>query len=902
LWQDRDWHEQLDQQGSYVRLSDGEGGLFVRSRFNGRLRLRTYLATLIALFVLAALAGALYVQSQSDSDARTTGFRNAAVAAQSAARLIRDGSIILQGAFAGVASGPGGASQLLAHPTECALSFAHVGAFPTGHIDIVRSNGALVCSSLPTRTRVGYRQVSWARSATTKPEELAPERDPRSGQPVAVFTAPFPGGFAAALVNLRDVGPDLAAQFAGSGGVEYIVTAADGQTVLAESGAPARWSGVRLPGAATFAASDHSERRGLDGRIRMFAESTVGGLGWHVYAGLDRSVAMASAMQLFHRELLVILVALLIMLAASIVVHRRITRPVTRLAATVRSGRTPTAAELETFSGTAEVADLTGSFQSLVGRLEAELAERRRAENAAREAEHAARESAETYRLLFESNPMPMWIFDAETLAIVTVNEAAVERYGYTRAEFASMTIKDLRPAEDVPAMMDNLAKASGPLERSGPWRHLRRDGSVLEVEVTSHQVEFLGRPGRLVMATDVTERQRLAGQLGQAQRLESLGQLAGGVAHDFNNLLSVIINYAIFVKDELAPPAGDEVDRLADARADMEEIERAARRAADLTHQLLAFARREVVHPEVVSLNDVVTETEQLLRRTLGEHIDLTRVLSVEPWPIVADPGQMEQVLVNLAVNARDAMPTGGSLVIETANVEVDESYAATRPGLRPGRYVRLRVSDTGGGMDQLTLEHAFEPFFTTKPKGQGTGLGLATVYGIVTQSGGHAQLYSESGVGTTCSIMLPATKQEAELSAPAETHEDGNGELVLLVEDEDGIREVARRILERHGYRVITAGDGYEAIELARDHEGPIELLITDVIMPHMLGKEVAERVLELRPGTRIMYMSGYAEPILGAGEAIPAGMVLLEKPFTEHLLLTKAREALDAVQPRA
>jgi CheY-like chemotaxis protein len=293
--------------------------------------------------------------------------------------------------------------------------------------------------------------------------------------------------------------------------------------------------------------------------------------------------------------------------------------------------------------------------------------------------------------------------------------------------------------------------------------------------------------------------------------------------------------------------------------------------------------------------------ETEQLLRRTLGEHIQLTRALSDEAWPILADPGQMAQVLINLAVNARDAMPSGGALVIETANIEVDESYASTRPGLTPGRYVRLRVSDNGTGIDPATLEHVFEPFYTTKPKGAGTGLGLATVYGIVTQVGGHAQLYSEPGVGTTCSIMLPATEQPAEGPAAPDTREHGgNGELVLLVEDEDGIREVARRILERRGYRVLTAADGPEAVELARAYDGPIDLLITDVIMPRMLGKEVAERVLSLRPGTPVMYMSGYAQPILGEGENVPRDMVLVEKPFTEHVLLTKAREALNAEQP--
>jgi CheY-like chemotaxis protein len=262
-----------------------------------------------------------------------------------------------------------------------------------------------------------------------------------------------------------------------------------------------------------------------------------------------------------------------------------------------------------------------------------------------------------------------------------------------------------------------------------------------------------------------------------------------------------------------------------------------------------------------------------------------------------------MAQVLVNLGVNARDAMPSGGALVIETANVEVDESYASTRPGLVPGRYVRLRVSDNGVGMDQATIERAFEPFFTTKPKGEGTGLGLATVYGVVTQSGGHLQLYSEPGIGTTCSIMLPATEQPADMAGPPAAEErGGNGELVLLVEDEDGIREVARRILERRGYRVLTAADGREAIELAAGHDGPIDLLITDVIMPGMLGKEVAERVLAARPDTRVLYMSGYAQPILGEGDNLPKGMVLLEKPFTEHVLLSKAREALGASRSAA
>jgi two-component system, cell cycle sensor histidine kinase and response regulator CckA len=306
---------------------------------------------------------------------------------------------------------------------------------------------------------------------------------------------------------------------------------------------------------------------------------------------------------------------------------------------------------------------------------------------------------------------------------------------------------------------------------------------------------------------------------LDQMQRLDSLGQLAGGVAHDFNNLLGVILNYAAFVAEELARGTPEDDERWATVRTDVAQIQQAARRAADLTHQLLAFARREVINPEVMILKDAVRDTRDLLRRSLGEHIELTTVLGEELWPVLTDPGRMEQILVNLAVNARDAMPDGGTLLIETANVEVDESYASARPGLTTGRYVRLRVSDDGAGIDTATLQHAFEPFFTTKPKGEGTGLGLATIYGIVTQAGGHARLYSEPGLGTTCTVLLPATEQGPRKRSQSDIHDSfGRGEMVLVVEDEVSIREVARRILARRGYEVLTAASGPDAVELAR------------------------------------------------------------------------------------
>ena len=393
-----------------------------------------------------------------------------------------------------------------------------------------------------------------------------------------------------------------------------------------------------------------------------------------------------------------------------------------------------------------------------------------------------------------------------------------------------------------------------------------------------------------------LSERRRLEHQLAQKQRLESLGQLAGGVAHDFNNLLSVIMNYARFVGEEVTAAAAEDAERWSPVASDVAEIEGASRRAAALTRQLLAFARKEVTHPEVVGLNDVVREAQQLLERTLGEHIELRFELAEELDDVVADPGQMGQVLINLAVNARDAMPDGGTLTIETSNLDVDSSYASARPELTPGRYVRLRVSDTGVGMDADALEHAFEPFFTTKSHGAGTGLGLATIYGIVTQGGGHVSLYSEPGVGTTCTILHPATDQQGPVRDRSDAQEQrGHGEVILIVEDEDGIREVASRILTRRGYRVLAAAGGQEAVEIAREHPGRIDLLMTDVIMPRMLGTEVALRVSAERPHVRVMFMSGYAQSVLDANGSVPDGVVLLEKPFTEQNLLAKVREAL-------
>jgi CheY-like chemotaxis protein len=380
---------------------------------------------------------------------------------------------------------------------------------------------------------------------------------------------------------------------------------------------------------------------------------------------------------------------------------------------------------------------------------------------------------------------------------------------------------------------------------------------------------------------------------------MESLGQLAGGIAHDFNNLLGVILNFGWFVKANLtAEVARGDGARWRPVLKDMERIERAAENAARLTHQLLAFARVDVVRPRPMNINSVVAEMEPLLRRTIGEHIELVAPPGAELWPVLIDSGQLGQVLTNLVVNSRDAMPQGGKLTIDVGNVDVDSTYASGRPGLKPGRYVLLRVSDTGTGMDKVTLEHVFEPFFTTKARGEGTGLGLATTYGIVNQAGGHIDVYSEVGMGTRVSVLLPATDQAEVIEVAAAPASQVRGtETVLVVEDSDDMREITGRILTQNGYLVMVAPNGVDAVEMARSYAGHIDLLLTDVIMPRMQGSELAPLLVKSRPDLRVLYMSGFAHTALGASGTLSPELALLDKPFTEPTLLARVRQVLEA-----
>jgi hypothetical protein len=382
-------------------------------------------------------------------------------------------------------------------------------------------------------------------------------------------------------------------------------------------------------------------------------------------------------------------------------------------------------------------------------------------------------------------------------------------------------------------------------------------------------------------------ERHALEDRIRQSERLESLGQLAGGIAHDFNNLLGVILNYAEFVIEQS--------ESIPQVRADAVQIQAAAERAAALTRQLLIFARRETLELVSLDVNALVGDLETLLSRSLGEHVELVVQPGLDVPMVWADRGQMEQILVNLAVNARDAMPEGGSLTIETGMSELDLEYSLSHPGVEPGRYAELTVSDTGGGMGPDVVPHIFEPFFTTKPQGEGTGLGLATLHGIVRAAGGAVNVYSEEGIGTTFRVYIPASESPADAAqsvslAPAP---QGHGETVLVVEDEKALLEVTSRMLRRNGYEVSEASSCREALTLIADCD--FQLLLTDVVMPEMSGRELASEVLAADQGTAVLYMSGYSAGVLGPRLMIDDDVALIQKPFTQLALLNKVRDVL-------
>jgi PAS domain S-box-containing protein len=856
--------------------------------------LRHYLIGLVLLFVIAGGSGAWYASVQAKGDALADAGQDASFGARLAAKQVGEDLATLRATVQQMAATPG-VAQAFGRPRECSLSFAAPHGATGGPLDLVRTDASVACSSRPVSTSEGdYAGAAWLRQAAPAAALTAPTSDRRTGHEAVVATAPVPGvGVVAAFLDLDGLGDALAEFFGGPRHLEFLVATGDAATILTRSPDPAGWIGKPLAGTPFAVSARSTEGTDVVGTRRVYGQATVEGLGWRVYAGASRGQALAAARRLTQRHGLIVGAGLVAGLLATLLVYRRITRPIARLSGAVRTATATTGGPPVTVDGPREVAALGDDFNDLVAAVNHELVERRRAEDTARDMER-------NYRQLFDRNPYPMYVFDPGTLAIIDVNDAAVAYYGYSRDPFRTMGVAGLCLPEDVPALTDAIATA-GNVERWRALRQVKRDGTVTEANVTSHVLSFAGRKARCAIVEDVTERAELERRLHQSQRLESLGQLAGGVAHDFNNLLAIILGYATMAADDVEAAARTDESWRA-LHGDLAQIIQAGDRATSLIRQLLSFARVEVTQPRVLDLNAVVTDVEQLLRRSIGADINLHTNLTGEPWRVTADPGQVEQVLVNLAVNARDAMPVGGTLTIETDNLTVDEHYAAHHPGTRPGRYLRLRVSDTGSGMSQATLDRAFEPFFTTKPKGHGTGLGLATIYGIITQAGGHAQMYSERGIGTTFSAMLPVTDEPAEISdTPTPRSHPGHGETILLVEDEDSLRALTERMLTRYNYTVITADGGAEALRVA-DQLQRVDLLLTDVVMPEMNGHDLATRLQARRPDLPVIYLSGYAEAVLVSRSTLPAGATLLSKPVSQHQLLAVIRRALDARERHA
>jgi PAS domain S-box-containing protein len=632
-------------------------------------------------------------------------------------------------------------------------------------------------------------------------------------------------------------------------------------------------------------------------------------------------------------------------------------------------------------------------------------------------AEQELRESEQRYRSLFDRNPSPMWVYDSETLAILDVNQAAVEHYGWSREELLRLTIRDLRPPSERAAFEAALRRRGPGLTINGRFRHWRKDGSPLEVDVNTQEVTFRGAPARLVLALDVTarvraeedvqrfvslvensgdfiamasldwrlvylnkagreligltsetvvaetavadlwepetraavehdvlpriaageswtfegrlrharsgepvdvecsafgirdersgrvlagafvlrdvtERMRVQEHLRQAQRMEAIGRVAGGVAHEVNNMMTVILGFCTFLARGI--PEDDP------RQEDVGQIARAADRAADVSRQLLAYSRRQLLQPQVLEINTVLTDMESVLRRLMGEDREFVLRLSPQLGWVKTDRAQFEQVIINLALNARDAMPLGGRFSIETSTVVLSGDDAHRHPGtiVHPGPHVLVSVSDTGRGMDAMTQAQIFEPFFTTKAVGHGTGLGLSTAYGIVKQSDGYIWVYSEPGRGSTFRVYLPLVEESGERVSWAEPQlaPKGRGERVLVVEDEALVRDFACRFLQGEGYETVEAGDGQDALELLGADHGSFDLVLSDVVMPRMGGREFADRLARIRPGLPVLFMSGYTNDEIMRRGLLEPGAPFLAKPFSPETLSIKVREVLE------
>ena len=597
----------------------------------------------------------------------------------------------------------------------------------------------------------------------------------------------------------------------------------------------------------------------------------------------------ARLMRFLEIDSFVLLVSLAVAFLLSARLQRVVSGPIRELADTALA-----VSSRENFSiraikrGNDEIGLLFDQFNSMLDRIQQRDTELQEAHD---QLETRVAERTSYLNALIENNPLAILVLDPER-KIQLCNPSFEILFQWNHEDAIGKPVVDLFPKEKaLPETSVDFGDAPNEGSIALTTRRVRKDGSYVDVELHLVPLTVRGRVlGSLGIYQDVTQRGVLERQLRMAQKMEAVGRLSGGIAHDFNNLLGVIIGYIQVIKRSLV--SGNPLHEYA------EEIEKASQRAVALTRQLLAFSRQQVLEPVVLNLNALVADMQKMLPRLIGEDIDLNLVFEPALGQVKADPGQLEQVVMNLAVNARDAMPDGGKLTIQTDNAEIDPAFAREHAGSKPGRYVKLVVSDTGIGMDQETQAQIFEPFYTTKGRDKGTGLGLATVYGVVKQSNGYITVDSEKGKGAAFSIYLPLVEQHVE--APAKSNPERldvhGSETILLVEDAEPLRKLAQLFLKENGYRVVVAADGSEAQEVAAQISGPIDLLLTDVVMPGINGRVLAERLAPLHPAMKVLYMSGYTDSFIAGHGVLEPGTHLLRKPFTEEVLVRKVRDLLD------
>jgi len=538
--------------------------------------------------------------------------------------------------------------------------------------------------------------------------------------------------------------------------------------------------------------------------------------------------------------------------------------------------------------GDDEIGLLFDQFNSMLDRIQQRDTALQQAHN---ELEERVVERTSYLNALIENSPLAILVLDSDQ-NVQLCNPAFEALFQCSLKADVGKPVVTLFPAEK---KLPETDVESGPKSEKARVtlipRRKRKDGSYVDVELHHVPLTVNGRVlGSLSLYQDVTERRVLEGQLQMAQKMEAVGRLSGGIAHDFNNLLGVILGYTQAMKRRM--DSGDTIYEYAD------EVEKASQRAVSLTRQLLAYSRQQVLEPVILNLNLLVSEMEKMLPRLIGEDIELSLILDPSISQVKADPGQLEQVVMNLAINGRDAMPNGGKLTIQTADAEIDLGFSREHPGSLPGKYVTLAVTDTGTGIDPEILTQIFEPFFTTKGRDKGTGLGLATVYGVVKQSNGYVNVDSERGKGSCFTIYLPRIEQRAPGSTKTSHDQDSfrGSETILLVEDAGPLRKLAELFLKENGYHVLSAADGAEAQKVAVEFAGTIHLLLTDVVMPGINGRVLAERLVPNHPAMKILYMSGYTDSFIAGHGVLEQGCHLLRKPFTEEVLLRKLREMLD------